>query len=67
MKKESKTKRILVVVVNYMYRHHENALFLFLPILVGVVGEYALYYTPKNEPHVHELGRMLTVQLGICF
>ena len=50
-----------------MYRHHENALFLFLPILVGVVGEYALYYTPKNEPHVHELGRMLTVQLGICF
>ena len=50
-----------------MYRHYENALFLFLPILVGVVGEYALYYTPKNEPHVHELGRMLTVAIGYMF
>ena len=64
VKNESKTNPILVLVVKYC--HHENGLFLFHPILVGVVGEYA-YYTPNNEPHGLKLNKMLTVAIAYIF
>lgn len=54
VKNESKTKPILVVAVKY--HHHENGLFLFHPILKGVVGEYA-YDTLNNEPHGLKLNK----------
>ena len=47
-------KPILVVAVKY--HHHENGLFLFHPILEGVVGEYA-YDTLNNEPHGLKLNK----------